>query len=40
MSITDYGELKSAVSDWINRDDLTTRVPDFIRLAEAEIFRF
>jgi len=36
MSLSTYTELKSDIADWINRDDLTARIPDFIRLAEAE----
>lgn len=39
MAITTYTELKSAVADWLNRTDLTTRVPDFITIGEAEIRR-
>ncbi len=37
MAITNYTELKSSVSGWLNRDDLTTQIPDFIRLAESFI---
>ena len=39
MSITTYSELKTAVANWLNRDDLTTVIPDFISLAEARIAR-
>ena len=39
MAITTYAELKSSVADWLNRDDLTTVIPDFIELAEAELTR-
>jgi len=39
VSITTYSELKTAVANWINRDDLTTVIPDFISLAEARIAR-
>jgi hypothetical protein len=39
MPITNYGELKSAVAKWINRDDLENIIPDFIALAERRIFR-
>lgn len=35
MSITTYSELKTAVADFLNRQDLTTIVPTFISLAEA-----
>jgi len=34
-----YGELKTEVGDWLNRSDLTTEIPRFIRLAETEIYR-
>jgi hypothetical protein len=39
MALTTYTELKASVADWINRDDLTTVIPDFISLAEAQIER-
>ena len=39
MSITTYSELKTAVANWLNRDDLTAVIPDFISLAEARIAR-
>lgn len=39
MAITTYSELKSAVSNWLNRDDLTTVIPDFIALTEADMDR-
>lgn len=41
MSIANYGELKTAVADWLNRDDSTTinRIPSFISFAEAEVSR-
>lgn len=37
--IADYDELKAAVADFLNRDDLTSVIPTFIRLAEARIDR-
>lgn len=37
--ITDYGTLKSAISDFLNRDDLTDAIPTFIQLAESDINR-
>jgi hypothetical protein len=37
--IANYGDLKEAVADWLNRADLTTRIPTFIYLAERRIFR-
>lgn len=39
MSITNYTELKTAVADWLNRDDLSdARITDFIQMAENRIF--
>ena len=35
MSITTYNELQQAIADWLERADLTTRIPDFIALFEA-----
>lgn len=37
MAITNVGELKAAVADWINREDLTTQIPDFIAQADTRI---
>ena len=37
MSISTYGELKTAVGAWLNRADLTSYIPDFIRLGEQRI---
>ena len=39
MAITTYSELKTAVGNWLNRDDLTSVIPDFITLAEVDINR-
>tara|TARA_B100000676_G_scaffold301096_1_gene347756 strand:+ start:1870 stop:2487 length:618 start_codon:yes stop_codon:yes gene_type:complete len=39
MAISTYSELKSAIADWLNRDDLTSVIPSFIELAEAELTR-
>ena len=39
MAITTYAELKTAIANWLNRDDLTAVIPDFISLAEARIAR-
>jgi|TARA_B100001094_G_scaffold327598_1_gene386183 hypothetical protein len=38
MSITTYDGLKVSVADWLNREDLTSVIPDFIELAENRIF--
>jgi hypothetical protein len=37
MAITTYAELQTALADWSHRDDLTTKLPDFIALAEARL---
>jgi len=39
MAITTYDELKSAIADWLQRDDLTAVIPTFIALAEVQLFR-
>jgi hypothetical protein len=39
MAITTYAELKSSIADFLNRDDLTSIIPTFISLAEAQIAR-
>lgn len=39
MAITTYAELKSAIGDWLNRDDLDAVIPNFISLAEAQFNR-
>ena len=39
MALTNYAGLKGAIADFLNRDDLTARIPDFITLAEASINR-
>ena len=39
MAITTYSELKTAIANWLNRDDLTAIIPDFIALTEADIQR-
>lgn len=37
MSITTYGELKTAVASYLNRADLTSYIPDFITLGMQRI---
>lgn len=37
MTIATYGQLKAALSDWLDRSDMTARIPDFVRLAEATL---
>ena len=39
MAITSYSELQTAVANWLNREDLTARIPEFIALAEATFNR-
>ena len=39
MAISTYNELKTAVANWLDRDDLTDRIPEFIALAEARMNR-
>ncbi len=37
MSISTYGQLKTALEHWLNRANLTSRIPEFIVMAEARI---
>mgnify|MGYP003634270715 FL=1 len=39
MAITTYAELQTSIANWLNRDDLTAVIPDFISLTEAGINR-
>ena len=39
MALTTYTELKASLADWLNRSDLTSVIPDFISLAEAQMER-
>ncbi len=39
MSISTYAELQTAVGNWLNRADLTARIPEFIELFEARVKR-
>jgi hypothetical protein len=39
MALSNYTELQASIADTLNRDDLTTVIPDFIRLAEAQLNR-
>jgi len=39
MAIGTYAELQTAVANWLDRDDLTDRIPEFIALAEARMNR-
>lgn len=37
MSISTYSELQTAVASWAHRTDLTSLIPDFIALCEADL---
>lgn len=39
MAISTYVELQAAAANWLARDDLTLRIPEFITLAEAKFNR-
>jgi hypothetical protein len=39
MDFTNYTTLQAAVADFLSRDDLSTQIPGFITLAEAQIRR-
>jgi hypothetical protein len=39
MTITNYGTLKTAIADTLNRDDLTSVIPQFVTLAHAQFNR-
>lgn len=39
MSFSTYADLQTQVGNWLARDDLTTYIPDFIRLFEAAACR-
>ena len=39
MALSNYTGLKASIADFLNRDDLTSVIPDFVSLAEAQINR-
>jgi hypothetical protein len=39
MAISTYAELQTAIANWLDRTDLTDRIPEFIALAEARFNR-
>ena len=39
MALASYADLSSAVAAWLDRSDLTSRIPDFITIAEGRIAR-
>jgi hypothetical protein len=39
LALSTFDELKASIADWLNRDDLTSQIPDFITLCEATMQR-
>lgn len=39
MAISTYTELQAAAANWLARDDLTSRIPEFVALCEAKLNR-
>lgn len=39
MSLSTYSEIKTGVANYLNRDDLTSSIPDFITLTENRLDR-
>ena len=39
MAITNYTNLQTTIADFLNRDDLTSIIPTFIQMAEAQLNR-
>lgn len=39
MSIATYAELKTAAANWLDRSDMTSRIPEFIAMGEADLRR-
>ncbi len=39
MALDSFANLKLSIADWLNRDDLTAVIPDFIKLAETQLNR-
>ena len=39
MAITTYSSLKTSIANYLNREDLTSVIPDFISLTEAKLSR-
>lgn len=35
MALTNYTDLQASISSWLQRDDLTAQIPDFINIAES-----
>lgn len=39
MPLNTYAQLQTSIANWLNREDLTAQIPDFITLAEARFNR-
>lgn len=39
MALDSFANLKLSIADWLNRNDLTNVIPDFIKLAETQLNR-
>lgn len=39
MAVTSYSTLKTAIADWLDRDDIDSVIEDFIDLMEARLYR-
>lgn len=39
MALANYTDLQASIADFLNRDDLTTQIPDFIKMAESVLNR-
>lgn len=37
MALATYSDLKASVAQWLNRNDLTDVIPDFVRLCESTL---
>ena len=37
MGLSTYTEVKTSIANYLNRDDLTSIIPDFISLAEKKV---
>lgn len=37
MALVNYNDLIVQVADWMHRSDLTTKIPDFVRMAESRM---
>ncbi|MGF7213092.1 hypothetical protein GGE65_007728 [Skermanella aerolata] len=37
MALANYSDLQTSIASWLNRDDLVSVIPDFIKLAEVKL---